>query len=231
MTALQPTRPMWVFAHRGAAPNRRVENTIPVLRTARAAGAELESDARVSRDGHAVLIHDAWYRVRLIPLPVRWQSAARLGRGGACTVEQFYTALGTDFEFSVDLKDPRAASKLIDAARHRGALQRLWLVSDRVDLLVELRDASADVRLVHEARHRDIDDPRTHAMSLAERGIDAMNSAIDSWDEALVEHVHGCGLRAFGSLATTAEAFDRGRSIGIDAMYTDDLTIARPGSR
>ena len=231
MTAVQPTRPMWVFAHRGAAPNRRVENTVPVFRSARAGGAELESDTRLSRDGKAVLIHDAWYRVWLIPLPVRWQTAARLSRGGACTIEAFYAALGADFELSVDLKDPRSAPAVIDAARRHGRLDRLWLVSDRVDLLGDLRSSERAVRLVHEARHRDIGDPHAHATMLAEHGIDAMNSALESWDAALVDHVHACGLRAFGSLATEPAAFERGRSLGIDAMYTDDLAIARPGAR
>jgi len=223
------TRPMWIFAHRGAAPNRRIENTIPVFRTARAAGAHLESDARLSRDGRAVLIHDAWYRVRLIPLPVRWQSAARLARGGACTIDEFYAALGTDFEFSIDLKDERSGQTVIEAAARAGALHRLWLVSDRVDLLVELSSATPAVRLVHEARHREIGDPRSHATMLAERGIDVMNSAIGSWDTSLVTHVHECGLLAFGSLAIRSEEFDRGRAIGIDAMYTDKVAMAMPG--
>ncbi|MEO6125259.1 MAG: glycerophosphodiester phosphodiesterase [Ilumatobacteraceae bacterium] len=221
---------MWIFAHRGAAPNRRIENTIPVFRAARQAGADLESDARLSRDKQVVLIHDAWYRVRLIPLPVRWQSAARLARGGACTIDQFSAALGADFEFSIDLKDTRCGPALIDSARTRLGLSHLWLVSDNVELLTELRAASAQVRLVHEARHRDIGDPRGHATMLAAAQIDAMNSAIDSWDAGLVDHVHSCGLRAFGSLAESADAFARGRALGIDAMYTDDVALAAPGT-
>lgn len=217
---------MWIFAHRGAAPNRRVENTVAVFRIALAAGAYLESDARLSRDRQVVLIHDGWYRVGLLPLPVRWQSAARLRRGGACTIDQLYDALGVDFECSIDLKDPRSGRALIDAATRHDALRRLWLVSDRIDLLVELRAANADVRLVHEARHSDIGDPLAHAAMLADRGIDAMNSAIGSWDAPLVDHVHACGLRAFGSLGSRAQDFDLGRALGIDAMYTDDLAIA-----
>ena len=220
-------RPMWIFAHRGAARNRRAENTIEAFRTALALGADLESDARLSRDHEVVLIHDAWYRVRWLPLPVRWQRAARLARGGAPTIDALYDGLGTAFRLSIDLKAPAAGRPLIDAAARRHATGSLWLVSDRVELLADLRRADGEVRLVHEARRRDIADRHAHALRLRDERIDAMNSNTHDWDAELVARVHQAGVLAFGSLINDRPLLERARALGLDAVYTDDIELSR----
>lgn len=218
---------MWIFAHRGAAANKRAENTIAAFRAARARGAHLESDARFSRDRKVVLVHDAWFRVGWIPLPVRWQRAARLARAGVATIDDFYDALGTDAEVSIDLKVTDTGSALVDAASRRGAVGRLWLVSDRIDVLVALRTSTAQVRLVHEARQRSIDDVGAHARLLADASIDAMNSDALTWEPGVAEQVHACGVLAFGSLANDRERFVAALERGLDAIYTDDIGMAQ----
>jgi glycerophosphoryl diester phosphodiesterase len=218
---------MWIFAHRGAAADRRTENTIPAFRTALGLGADLESDARLSRDRQVVLIHDAWYRVGWLPLPVRWQRADRLARGGAPTIDALFDALATAYRLSLDLKDSASAAPLIDAAARRDATGSLWLVSDRVDLLVDVRRSDSTVHLVHEARRRDIPDRNAHASRLSDEGIDAMNTDALDWDQALVDHVHRVGVLAFGSLANDRIRLERARSLGLDGVYTDDITLAQ----
>jgi glycerophosphoryl diester phosphodiesterase len=220
---------MMIFAHRGAAPNRRRENTLGAFRAALAAGCQLESDARVTKDGVAVLVHDAflprWPFVRL----VRHRTAAQLAKHGVPTITDVYEALGTDYELSIDLKVGDAAPLLIAAADRADATDRLWLVSDKLDLLRGLRATSQRVRLVHESRQARIGDRTAHSELLAAESINAQNTDVLGWQPASVEHSHACGVLAFGSLANDQKRFDRARDLGIDALYTDRLDLVGSG--
>lgn len=217
---------MWIFAHRGAAANQRLENTADAFATALQRGAQLESDARLSRDGDVVLIHDAYTGRRPLLRAVRSQRTSRLRRKGALTITDFYEQLGTDFELSVDLKDSGAGTGLIAAAEQVEAVQRLWLVSDQLSVLQRLRATNAEVRLVHEARRREIGNAAAHAERLAAAGIDAQNTDTTGWDPDLVENAHSRGLLAFGSLANDGARLRRAAELGLDAIYTDRLQLA-----
>ncbi len=217
---------MWIFAHRGAPAERRSENTIRAFRAALAQGAQLESDARLSRDGVVVLVHDAWVRHRFLYRRVSRLRYQDLRRRGVATAAGLYAVLGTEFELSVDLKVHAASGPLIDEAAAHGAERRLWLVSDDLEVLRRIRDDNSRVRLVHESRLRRIDDPQRHAVQLAEAGIDAQNTNTADWNRQLVDHVHATGVLAFGSLINDPERLSRARALGLDAIYTDHIGLA-----
>ncbi|HZX53386.1 MAG TPA: glycerophosphodiester phosphodiesterase family protein, partial [Ilumatobacteraceae bacterium] len=143
------------FAHRGAKAHAP-ENTIESFSLARRLGATgLESDVWCTADGVAVLDHDGLVGNRL-----RRRSIASVDRADLPshipTLADLYDACGTDFELSLDVKDPAALSPTIAVARaaDRDATRRLWLCHHDWRVLAEWRRDYADVRLVDSTRLR-----------------------------------------------------------------------------
>jgi len=215
-----------IFAHRGAARGRREENTVPAFARALATGCELESDARISADGVAVLVHDAYIRRCPLIRRVNHRTAAQLSVWGVPTLDDLYSALGTDFQLSIDLKVAAAGALLLAAAERFEATERLWLVSDRLDVLADLRARSSTVRLVHESKAGSFGDGRDHSDRLAAAAVTAQNTAVNGWAPAAVAYSHACGVLAFGSLVNNRTAFDQAATLGLDALYTDRLDLA-----
>ena len=217
---------MLIFAHRGAARSRREENTVTAFTRALAAGCQLETDARISSDGIAVLVHDAFVKRCPVIRRVSKRTAAQLAAFGVPTIDEFYTAVGTDFQLSIDLKVAAAGALLLAAAERFGATARLWLVSDRLDVLADLRARSSTVHLVHESKAGTIGDGRDRSDQLAAAAITAQNTALGGWTPAAVAYSHACGVLAFGSLVNNQRGFDRAETLGLDALYTDRLDLA-----
>jgi glycerophosphoryl diester phosphodiesterase len=228
----EPSAPSWLavpirpitFAHRGARTVER-ENTLPAFARALELGASgLETDAWLSADGDVVLVHGKYVRDGLRRRPVGRVSAADLGRLGIPTLTQVYAELGSDFELSVDLKDLRAGLPAIDAARADGDPARLWLCTNRVRMLTELRPEARDVRLVHSTRRDAISQSlERHAADLAEAGIDAMNLHHSDWTAGLVTLFHRFGIQAFAWDAQQVRHLRAALEMGVDAVYCDDV--------
>jgi glycerophosphoryl diester phosphodiesterase len=209
------------FAHRGARIDEP-ENTIPAFRRALEQGASgLETDAWLSADGEVVLAHDATTRRGLRRVRIADSTAAALSDLGIPRLTDLYAELGTDFELSVDIKEPRAADALSGVARAAGAPQRLWVCAPGLDLLRELRPAT-DVRLVHSERRRAISAPlERHAADLANAGIDAMNMHHTDWSGGLVSLFHRFDVRAFAWDVQEVRHLRAALAIGVDALYCD----------
>ena len=77
----------------------------------------VEVDARRSRDGTAVLLHDPWLgRVQHVPLPLRWASDRLLARLGVPTLrDALDTARANGLRVAIDTKDPGAADAVLTA--------------------------------------------------------------------------------------------------------------------
>lgn len=216
------------FAHRGGMAGAP-QNTLEAFRSALEAGATgLESDARMTADGVAVLHHASRFRPPLPRLGVRRVHVARRAQlpAGVLAPDDLYEACGTDFEFSVDIKDPAAVTAVVDAARQAGggAAGRLWLCSGSVELLGSWRARWREVRLVLSTRRRHMEHgPEPLAARLADTGIDAVNMPHADWTGGTVALFHRFGVQAFGWDAhydrTLAELLDA----GIDAVYSDHV--------
>ena len=157
------------FAHRGAR-LEEPENTLPAFRRAprRSARARLETDVWLSADGEVVCAHDPDGAGGLRRRRGRERTAAELAALGVPRLADVYEELGTDFELSVDLKEPAAAGRLLAVAGEHGALERLWVCTPDLDELRPLR-AEPAVKLVHSTRRRKITVPlERHAHDLAE---------------------------------------------------------------
>ncbi len=220
------------FAHRGGRADAP-ENTLPAFRRALELGATgLESDARLAGDGEVVLVHGSTIRTGLRRVKVGDVPAARLAELGVPRLADLYAELGSDFELSLDLKEPGVAGPLLAVARAAGAVDRLWLCARELPDLAAAREADPDVRLVHSMGRRAYGDAlEGHASTLAKAGIAALNLRETEWSLGLVTLAHRFGLLAF---AWDVQEYRRIRAVlemGVDGVYSDhvDRMVAAVG--
>jgi glycerophosphoryl diester phosphodiesterase len=158
-------------------------------------------------------------RVRVRDLP-----AARLSELGVPRLADLYAELGTDFELSLDLKEPDLADPILAVARAAGAVDRLWLCARDLPDLARARQADPDVRLVHSMGRRAYGDAlERHASTLAKAGIAALNLREAEWSLGLVTLAHRFDLLAF---AWDAQEYRRIRALlemGVDGIYSDHV--------
>jgi glycerophosphoryl diester phosphodiesterase len=221
------------FAHRGGRADDAPENSLVAFRRALAQGATgLESDARLSADGQVVLVHGSTVRAGLRRAKVRALPAARLAELGVPRLADLYAEVGTDFELSLDLKEPDLTGPIVAVARAASALDRLWLCARELPELERARLADPDVRLVHSMGRRAYGDAlERHASTLARAGVAALNLRETEWSLGLVTLTHRFKLAAF---AWDAQEYRRMRAVlemGIDAIYSDhvDRMVAAVG--
>ena len=212
------------FAHRGGRADAP-ENTLEAFRRALDVGASgLESDARLSAAGEVVLVHGSLLRTGLRRSRVRDLPAARLAQLGVPRLADVYAELGTDYELSLDLKEPDVAPELLAVARNAGGLDRLWLCARELADLEAARTADADVRLVHSMGRRAYGESlEGHASALARAGIAALNLRQTEWSLGLVTLAHRFHLLAF---AWDVQEYRRMRAVlemGVDAIYSDHV--------
>src|SRR5687767_15931052 len=121
MARLYPPRraPPIAFAHRGARAHAP-ENTIEAFALALRLGATgIESDVWCTADGVAVLDHDGVVGSRLRRQPIGAVPRTALP-SHVPTLADLYAECGTDFELSLDVKDPAAATATVAVARAAG---------------------------------------------------------------------------------------------------------------
>ncbi len=219
------------FAHRGAPPPGRRENTLAAFRRALALGATgLESDVWMSRDGRAVLHHDGTFGRRRTR--IARTDAADLPRWMP-TLASLYESCGHEFALSLDLKGPpemadAGARAAIEAARAAGdgAVERLWLCG-ALPQIRNWRSWDHDVRLANSAHGADIPDERridSHTRALAAAGAQALNLRARFWRRSIADATHARGLLAFGWDAQRRATLDRLLlAYKLDAVYCDHV--------
>jgi len=218
--------PPIAFAHRGAralAP----ENTLEAFALAVELGASgLETDAWLTADGVAVLLHDGTVRAGLRRRPVSRLVAADLP-ASVPTIDQLYEAVGGEIDISVDVKDPAAAPAVVAAARGHGgddALRRLWLCSPDWRLAASWRELSRYVRLVDSPRLRQVKEGvEKRASLLAAAGVDALNLHHADWSPGRTTLVHRFGLHAFAWDCQFERVVAKVLAAGVDGVYSDHV--------
>ncbi len=140
--ALASTRPL-VFAHRGGS-KLAPENTIAAFDRGLAAGADgIELDVRLSRDGVAVVHHDATLgRTTAASGPVRDRTAAELSGLGVPALGDVL-ARYPGCRLIIEMKEPGAglARAVVAELRHAAAFDRACVGSFSVRALREVRAA------------------------------------------------------------------------------------------
>ena len=227
MTPLFPALrvPPIAFAHRGARAHAP-ENTVEAFLLARRLGATgLESDVWCTSDGVAVLDHDGVVGSRFRRQPISDVPRAALP-AHVPTLADLYAECGTDFELSLDVKDPAAAAATVAVARAAGdaAPERLWLCHHDWQRLVAWRAEFPEVRLVDSTRLRFMrSGPERRAAQLSEAGIDAVNLHESDWTGGLTTLFHRFNVLTFGWDAQFERVLDNLLGMGIDAIYSDHV--------
>jgi glycerophosphoryl diester phosphodiesterase len=214
------------FAHRGARAHAP-ENTLEAFELALRLGATgLESDAWITADGQVVLDHDGV--VGSLLRGRRRKPIATFERADLPahipTLAELYDRCGTEFELSLDVKDPVAAAGVVEVARAAGAAERLWLCHPQLEIVTAWRALGDDVRLVDSTRlDRIKEGPERRAATLAERGIDAVNLHQADWTGGLVTLFHRFERYAFGWDAQHERMITGLLDMGIDGIFSDHV--------
>lgn len=213
------------FAHRGARAHAP-ENTLEAFELALRLGATgLESDVWLTSDGVPVLDHDGVVGSRLRRRRIADVSRAELPPH-IPELAEVYASFGTDFELSLDVKDPRAGSPAVavTVAADPTMASRLWLCDDDIDRLVSWRDVSPVVRLVDSTRlARAKDGPERLAARLSEARIDAVNLHHREWSGGLVTLFHRFKVHAFGWDAQFERVLESLLRMGVDGVFSDHV--------
>ena len=217
--------PPITFAHRGASAHAP-ENTLEAFELALRLGATgLESDVWVTADGVAVLDHDGKVRSGLRRVPIDQVDRRDLPAHIPALAEVF-ASFGTDFELSLDVKDPAAGIPAIHAAMAADPTMpdRLWLCDGDEDLLVSWKEGSDHVRLVCSTRlSRQKGGPERMGSRLRDVGIHAVNLHHSEWSGGLSTLCHRFGLFAFGWDAQHDRILDALLRMGLDGVYSDHV--------
>jgi glycerophosphoryl diester phosphodiesterase len=228
--------PPIAFAHRGARAHAP-ENTLEAFVLARRLGATgLESDVWCTADGVAVLDHDGVVGSRFRRQAITELNHAMLP-SHVPTLAELYAECGTDFELSLDVKDPAAAAATVAVARAAGgeAPERLWLCHHNWHQLAEWRPEFPDVHLVDSTRLRFMRrGAERRAAQLADAGIDAVNLHESDWTGGLTTLFHRFDVLTFGWDAQFDRVLDNLLAMGIDGVYSDHVdrmmeAVARAG--
>ncbi len=212
------------FAHRGARADAP-ENTLEAFELAVEMGATgLESDVWLTADGQPVLVHDdeigRWPRRSRVTELRRQQLPSHIP-----TIEEFYDRVGTQHQFSLDVKDPKAFDAAVAAARNAGgkAEENLWLCFPHYQELVPWRSKTS-ARLVDSTRLAKIKEgPERRANTLRDLGIDAINMRQPDWSGGLVVLFHRYERYAFGWDAQHTREIASLLDSGIDGVFSDHV--------
>lgn len=215
-----------LFAHRGARAHAQ-ENTIDAFKLGLRLGATgLESDVWLTADGVPVLDHDgviSGWRKRPIADLARAQLPQHIP-----DLENMLEECGTGYDLSLDLKDHRCATTVIDlvASSAPELLSRLWLCHHDHRFLAELRPYHADVRLIDSTRRKRVPEGlERRAAQLANAGIDGINMHHSDWTGGFVTLVHRFGRMAFGWDMQFDHVLRPSMRMGLDGVYSDHVDV------
>lgn len=217
------------FAHRGARAHAP-ENTLEAFGLALRLGATgLETDAWLTADGVAVLDHDGVVGGLLRRRPIRQLDRSELP-DHIPTLAELYEACGTDYELSIDIKDPAAAAEVIAVARGVGpeAEGSLWLCHPDLDTVASWRPLTPIAKLVHSTRLARLPgSPEHHAAALVAAGIDAVNLHQRDWTPGNIVLYHRFDLYALGWDAQFERIIEELLDGGIDGVFSDHVDRLR----
>lgn len=216
--------PPITFAHRGARAHAR-ENTLEAFQLGLRLGASgLESDLWLTADGVPVLDHDGVVRIR-----TRKRRIADLRReelpAHIPTVAELLTSCGTDYELSLDLKDPAAFEPLLATVRDTAPAfePRLWLCHPDLDRLRTMRPATT-ARLVDSTRlSRIAEGPERRAATLRDEGIEAINMHHTDWTGGMAVLFHRFDRYAFAWDLQQPRHLVGALRMGLDGLYSDHV--------
>lgn len=243
------TRGPRLLAHRGLAVEAP-ENTLAAFIAALSVGADyLETDARASSDGVAVLHHDAVLR-----LPARYDRPAqeiviaetpalaleRLDLGAGSGVPSLAEALAglPEARFNIDVKSADAVGPVVEAVRRAKAADRVLLTSFSASRrrrattgLAGVATSAAAPRVLLAAVGAGLG--VQPLVRLAARGVDALQvperqGPLTIVDRRRIAAYHRAGLEVHVWTVNDPGEMERLLDLGADGIVTDRADLAAP---
>ncbi|KRV49877.1 glycerophosphodiester phosphodiesterase [Wenjunlia vitaminophila] len=216
------TRPRSLaVAHRGD-PYRYRENTLPSLLSAWRAGADaVEVDVRTTADGVPVLLHDSTLeRLWGMTAPVARTSSDEVRRIGVPTLREALATLPC--RTLIDLSDPGSARAAVAEAHACGAGDRVYYCGGFASMAaVREADPATEIALTW---NRAAPPPDHLLRWLRPRWL---NLPFGLVNQALVDRVHGLGLRCGVWTVDRPRTMTRLVGLGVDAITTNRIAALR----
>jgi glycerophosphoryl diester phosphodiesterase len=203
-----------------------------IVASARLGADVVELDARRSRDGTAVVIHDPWLgRLQHVPWPVRGASDSLLRRLRVPTLaDALQTARSVGLRVAIDAKDPGVVGAVLEAVRRTGAQEHVLFWSQH------LSAAHAFARAVPGAEvglFRDTFDEAAHLRLLADAAAIGARAVSVHQDAAMVGFIAAARARGldvyvgYQSLGVQSERLRVRADAGLTGVVTDWPAEAR----
>ena len=221
-----------VLAHRTCPLDER-ENSLAGIDAAARLGADgVEVDVRRSRDGSAVLLHDAWLtRVQHRPVRVSWLRDERLARLGVPTLAAaLEAACAAGLRVAIDTKDPGAAGATLAAVRATGHVDHVLLWSQHMPTVREYVRALPDAEV---ALLRDTFDEAAHNRLLADAAAIGARAVSAHQDVVTAEFVAAARERGlavycwYQQLSVQRARLEAVAAAGLAGVVTDWPAAAR----
>jgi fructose-1,6-bisphosphatase/inositol monophosphatase family enzyme/glycerophosphoryl diester phosphodiesterase len=216
-------------AHRGDVERHR-ENTIAAVRSAVEAAADyVEIDVRVTRDGRAVLLHDAtlerlWGLDRQVS-ELDWAEVAALGEGEnriPLLADVLTVVAGTPSTLLIDIGTPEVAAAAVEVVLGSGSgAQVAWC--GVLAAMQTVRDLDPEARIWLPWDRRDVP-PEDLLASLRPTFV---NSEYVVLSQELVDAVHRAGLSVACWTVDDEDAMRWVLALGADAVTTNRLSVFR----
>jgi glycerophosphoryl diester phosphodiesterase len=221
-----------VVAHR-TCPRDGRENSLDGIALAARLGADVvEVDARRSRDGTPVLLHDPWLgRLQHVPLPVRWASRSLLAQLRVPTLTgALDAARAAGIRVAIDTKDAGAADAVVAAVHETDAVGRVLLWSQHPSTVQAFVRALPDVEV---GLFRDTYNAAAHDRFLGDAvaiGAKAVSAHQDAVTPEFIVAARGRGLGVYcgyQSLEVQAARLSEVATAGLSGVVTDWPAQAR----
>ena len=221
-----------VLAHRGGPVP---DGTVAAAERSIALGVEiLEMDVRLTRDGHAVILHDptvdrttdgkgAVAGMTLADLK-RLDAGVRVGVPGerVPTVAELLAAVRGRAWVTLELKVPVAADRTVDAIREADAFAWTAVRSPDLDLLARLRKAAPRLQTGAMAPLPAPEDREAFLARLKAAGVFAWTpGSNEKLTREDVAATRAAGIVLWATLANDADQMRRLAEIGVDGIITD----------
>ena len=215
-----------VIAHR-TCPRDAPENSLAGIEAARRLGADVvEVDARCTRDGIPVLLHDGWllrttgWPRRIGSVDAAWATRRRLIGGGRLpTLEDALRTLGDDLMMAIDVKDAGAGPAVVEVVDRLGCADRVLFWSQHEEALVAAAQSGLSFErslLRDTSTSAELDRFLADADRLGVGGISAHWSQVDT---ALAEACRARSVRLYAWCKR--ERIDTDKLALLDGLVTD----------
>lgn len=214
------------FAHRGASAHAQ-ENTLEAFALALRLGATgLETDIWLTKDDEPVLDHDGVVRSLIRKRPIRDLERSDLPVHIPAFADLMSRA-GSNFQLSIDVKDPDAFGVIINHAASTGfPLERLWLCHPDAEVLHNSLDSPDTIKRVHSTRLNKMSaGPERHAADLQRLGIHVVNMHHSDWTGGLTTLFHRFGILCFAWDIQHETKMTDVLRMGIDGVYSDHVDM------